>query len=369
MKSQGFVQSMRALATVATGIVVAVSSFSASAQKGRIGDGSGDIEEDRTVSGPRIVEWLEGSKIPMLYSLYFLELTLEEFAKDNLTGANDVSYRTIYRKLFLSKKTMYQALKEAQWDPIDLGSCETPGNPEEKDANSLRNWPKVCFSLERLSRMKQRFGKTQLMALIAHELAHVSGDSLADGATEDEAKAVQSLVQSQLSDSALDNASSVGMNFRKGIRSLIESFQGLADIPAKVPKAEMAKVLISVSGQNVTEMMNLLNGMSGNAPQLGIMPISNQSLTVFYGSLLKALNIMYFAYGTDASVKKAFGKRTQMSLEEYAKATNNLQDTKHLDQNIRLITRVPSESFKAEVQDIVKLLEKILESATPPFEK
>jgi len=368
MKNQRLIQSIWSLVLSTTIIVSGSFSFSALAHGG-IGDGSGNIQDDNSTDGQEIVGWLKRSKAPTFYTLHALESILSQLAKGNFKGpAPAIDFKSIYRKLFQSKKTIYQALNEAVWDPIPKGSCESPGNPEEKDANSVRSWPRVCFSLERLSRIKEKFGKTQLLALIVHELSHVSGDNKNDGATEAEANVVQTLVQSQLSDTVLDNADSVAKDFMSNTQDLIQENKEMRDSSQEsLSKFYCMQIMTSAS-----QLAAIENQIGDSIPQLGIMVVPLKSLSSIFVALVKQANLVSVCDPDPARSAKrdeVFGGQTQISVQEYNRKSGFMTGVEMPAAIIRRIDNVNSPALRAELNDVIGLIESVRASAVFPPSK
>jgi hypothetical protein len=316
--------------------------FSASAQRrGGIGDGGGNAMEESLAQPVLINEWLTQAKEPTLYSLHNVEAILQQFAQRKADDA------AIYAKLFKGPKTIYKVLDESVFKPVATGGCEGVGTEEEKDANSLKDAPNICFSLENLAQKLHVFaGKVQLMALIVHELSH------ALGATETEAIEVQSLVQYNTGSMAFDKAHGSAENYRHNLAHAVATAKtiGSDDVRKKcLPEISL-----------VTEIGTLFNDGANQVPD-GLAVPSPRGSGFLFAAFIKAQTLMRACYGPGDSLgnleRDLFKGRKEVSLSETA-ATMGAGGDPWLPAGT--VRRIDRKTAPKELADIVSYLQKVL---------
>lgn len=313
---------------------------------GGVGDGGGNAIPEDAVSEGLIQDWLSHAKEPTRYALHQLEMTLGMLRKDKSQQVYQVDYNALYQKLFEGKKTVYQALDEAVFAPILVGGCEGIDTPLDKDANSLKNAPNICFSLENLSYKLHEFsGKPQLIALIAHEVSHMVG------ATEDEAVMIQNMIQSSVSSSAFDSASELGQSFRANLSTAIDDAKTELGSPKKYCESVQFNAMTSTT-------MQLMNTVSDNISQLGMIVPTQQGLGHLYATLIKSVNLLNACAGreSDPRIVALFKDRKQVTVRQYGTALGYTDWDQYPDVIVRRVNPKDEKTVRQELKDVLDQL-------------
>lgn len=284
-----------AMLSLASGNVWASSS-------GGVGDGGGNVIAEDMMGPYEIRDLLAKSKVPAKYVLRNIETI----------GRNDTSSAEmgrIYQKLFGGSQTVYQALDQAVFEPIQTGGCDGIGGMEH-DASALKNAPRICFSLEALSaKLDEKSGRAQLLALVIHEVSHLVGT------TEDEAQELQKSVQANVSTKLFDRISDIVEANKRDIKDIIEAGHSARQAIA----ANQKGLFCQITPLMVSLVSNFQNRSSDYFGDPGISVLDPKGFSNFSSGFLKALNLLSLC-GKDSprvGIEAAFKGKNQTSLADY----------------------------------------------------
>jgi hypothetical protein len=335
-------------------IFAIIFSISASAQRrGGIGDGGGNAIAEELLPAHQITYLLGKAKEPTFYVLRHLEYF----------GVK----QEVSEKIFRGPKTIYQVLAEAQFDPVDKGGCEGIGGSEtEHDANSLKTYPKICFSLESLSqKLHERSGKPQLIALIIHELSHVVG------ATEDEAQELQRLVLEKTSNRIFDVVPELVKDYDRKLEEMQNNVEGLLAL------MQVSELQACMGFEGVMFSAFQLNDHHSEFQRdPGISVIGVKGIFDYLVFMMKSYNLTASCYKSSPKyqadldkVRKLFANKDKVKAIEFFRTTFSSDpgpDYPLPDVDIRRVTGKDRKNRLIEIKEMSDILKRLRASLYSP---
>lgn len=341
-------------------LILTMSLMASTAFAGGAGDGGGDILPDNPTNPLEVRQWLDEAKVPVRLALNHLEYVLSGVIKAKNIPAETVH---IYRKLFASKKTIFQSLDEAVWVPLEKGGCEDLGGVEH-DASALKNAPNICFAMENLSqKLGSKSGRSKIVALIVHEVSHLSGT------TETEAKIIQEMVQNDVSDSIFSIGDSMN-EVKENTNSIVEN---LEDLYRSVSSKKIDFQFCTVLAVGLTEMNTLQQRNFDYGSSVGIGFFRSNNMWRLSAALLRSINLLSVCAGNHIDLKRvarAFDGKKEIPLSRFYGAVYESSSTVEQgdqytslsfsdfieDRPIRRVTSKSKTAILAEIQEIVALM-------------
>ncbi len=315
------------------------------------GSGGGNTIGSSPLSKGEIKDLINQSKDSAVYVLRRIEL-IGAFGRKSDLGA----IASVYQKLFLGPKTVYQSLKEVRFNSIETGPCHDT-QWDDKDA-SAKDSPEICFSLERLSaKLGHDSAQAEVLALVVHEMSHTMG------ATEDEAVLLQSMVKSSLSSDSLDKIPELVKRYRSDLSDAVanvDSFHaGLASYQAPEICVGIGFIGASI---NVVMLENWHSWVSSGGN--GIIFSAPKEVSALTGAFLKSMNLMSLcAPDKMKQVTSAFGSKSEMPLSEFeAAAMTGFNSSNALPvPSITIRKLVPGDmnTLEKEIVDIQTMLKSV----------
>jgi len=342
------------MTTLALGLALAP----AHALGGGVTDGGGNAGVAIPMS-PDEIRWaLVVAKAPVLDILQSIDVMY------NLTQEQDKwqktePHKSLNEKLFKGTKTVYQTLAEAEFTPINQGGCEDLGG-NENDASALKTAPKICFSLELLSKKLDSIsGRIELYALIAHEVSHLVGT------TEAEARALQEMIRKRVS---IRTAEGVIELVNKVRAKVGDNRVGIKQVLAAAQKGNMTAACMTLMAVG-TSTNALMQQNFDYFQDPGISALTPSEISLLAGSVTKALNALSFCSANQPEVQskinQAFAGQKEMSLVEFVKRIYGYKAENLIrvpDATIRLVTEGNKRSFLAELKDVMNFLDGLEQS-------
>jgi hypothetical protein len=345
-------------------LILLMSLMASAAFAGGAGDGGGDILPDDPANPYQVQRWLDEAKLPVRLALNHLEYNLLSFVK-----AKDLSgdMLEVYRKLFASKKTIYQSLDEAIWVPLEKGGCEDLGG-NEHDASALKDAPRICFAMENLShKLQMKSGRSKIVALIAHEVSHLSGT------TEEEAVIVQKMIQNDVSDSIFSIKDAVS-SVKEAVGGIVESLDNLSRSASG--RDGLDQYFCTLLPVALTEINSLQERNFDYGSSVGIMFFTANNTWKIPQALMRAINLMSVCATNKhdeaakfiAQLAKVFAGKKQIMMSEFYRRYSTLppNDTTNADLDykafvgedrpIRRLTPKSKAAILAEIQEMVTII-------------
>lgn len=322
---------------------------------GKAGPGGGNVIEENLADAGEISGWLQAAKEPARLALNQYEFVLRSMdSAEGVSPADSAKYKAIYQKLFGQERTVYQALDEAVFAPIPAGGCAGVDTTVDTDANSLKDPPNVCFSLENLSaKFHEKSGKPELIALVAHEVSHMVG------ATEDEAVLIQLMIQSMVSSAAFDLVAEVKSDFKQTLTDILDSTKELQRTHGAVQACTM---LMAVQLQ----MGDVLNAFATNISSLGISVMQAKELGSFYAAYAKVVNLRVASCPTDkisrGQMRAIFNGKKQVTVRQILEGLGNSKSDIYPDDMVRWVKPGDRKLIDTELRDARVLLENVRKS-------
>lgn len=219
-------------------------------------------------------------------------------------------YPDLTRKLFQEKKTIYQALSEADIQPR-MGPCyDRAGN--EVDA-SAKDAPILCFSLTRLSeRLNKDSAEGEILALFIHELSHMVE-------IDDPAFVLQTIVKTSLVNEPLKKIPSLVKKYRSDLKDVIESVDYLITQLSQIQNQEICSGLSALMPMTNNLLQKNMNNMM-DENQTGISFLAPLELATLQGVLLRSINALPFCLIANPEYQKitqAFKGQSEITIAEY----------------------------------------------------
>ena len=326
--------------------------LSCTAFAGGVNDGGGNAHKAPLLGPNAIKKILSDSKGPLVYVFRSIEFST---SLDKNASEQDLSLR-IHRKLFDGPKSIFQALKEANLQPIEHGGCPDLSG-KENDASALKDAPNICFSLEFLEKkLHEDSGNIELLALVAHEVSHLAGTD------ETEAELIQAIVREHISNHTLSRFEENFKNYQKKVADTLNTTTVILSYARASRSAFVCMGLQGLMTAN-NELMQINFDASSN---LGVSFLGTEGMSFVNAATLKSMNAAISCYPDEFNFydfsKSFFKEKSSRPLKEFQTAlaaSNNQSDNFMLhvpDMNIRKIEKTSNKSLIAELEDIQALL-------------
>jgi len=285
-------------------------SFSAFAGGG--GDGGKILREDQ-MDERAIQARIDSAKVPVLYALHRLEMSLVETPSDATDPVTQQMY-TVREKLFLGEHTIYQALDDAKfhgtYDPKDCKGSEYP----DPDACANKKTGDIHFILPVIKKeTKSQSGNFQIIGLVAHEVSHLVDTS------ESEAILVQTLIQTSTSSSIYNSAASAGAKYKDRLESILGNFEPAESFLQQLPPMQFCLYWSGVASQ----IGSLSNDNMDYMDDPGILITDLKNTMLYEAANLKASNLLgYCGGGIHFNYDNAFSAQGTISIADAWKLTS-----------------------------------------------
>lgn len=340
--------------------------------------GAGNIIGSYQPSTQQIKELILSSKRPAKFVLFDLESDLSNILGDKI-------YATTRSKLFQSKRTIYDALNEAQF--VVEGPCyDNQGN--QVQASAVHS-PELCFDPQMIiqqNKLNSDNVQKEILALVIHEVSHMVGTTdIVDPATKlniSDAYFVQQQIHDKIkSNTPYQDIEKTIQSFKKDFWSALKSranrdIEKMIDLDPQQNQSLAAALIFMLQSvlpfSNYSDYNQSQNGYSIFRPdvadKLFVIQIKN-SLLMNYSFRFKQKdsNILY----------RIFKNKNEISVYEYLLITSDTPKEynsaflrrleKYKKYRLRKITFGDTAAYNIEKAEIDQLLKQVANQLTVDF--